>query len=263
MKENNLNTLFQNFLDKKLTSAELETLRQKLRKEPETKKLFTSFLLNNLKTIDNSLTADREMITEVYTNMQPVEMKVPNKMYLFQRYTSQNWPKLAIAASLLLLIVYSFLIYNSGANISGKNLYSLMIEPVSMERASATEMQLIERASFFYFKPTPFIDSLEALVRNCDSFCISQYYLAHAYLKTGQFGKAAPLFEDCIRHLDFLNQIPQLQGYTNEIKFNYLISKAMINNKDINVLNGLDTLIKVLNQSDPLYNKAIKFRNSL
>ena len=75
-----------------------------------------------------------------------------------------------------------------------------------MERASSSDMQLYEKASYFYFKPKPLTDSLEGLSNACRAFCLPKYYLAHAYLKNEQYDKANLLFEECLKNIDYLNQ---------------------------------------------------------
>lgn len=263
METNTLYKRFQDYQEKKMSSAELASFKLELQTNKETKRAFIAFLLNNLKSTDTTNLNDWEMISEAYLEISAVKMVNPSKVYVVKRFAMENWSTIAVAASLLILIVYSFAIYNSSANQLSRNFAQIMFEPESNQRASASGIQNSEKSFYFYSQPTPSIDSLEALAKACTSFCIPQYYLAHAYLKTGQFEKANLLFEQCLKHLDYLDAIPELQGSASETKFNALLTQVLMKNDAAVILPKLDSLIGQLKHDDAVYLKAMKLRKIL
>lgn len=259
----NTSIKFQEYLDHRLSPEEEAAFKAELQIDKKLKSKFVAFLLKKLQVQDAVDPDTREMVSEVYRNMTPVKMSNPSKIYRLNRFASDNWPKLAAAASFLLVMSYLISVYTSDAHNTGKNLNEIMLEPISMERASSSDMQLYEKASYFYFKPKPLTDSLEGLSNACRAFCLPKYYLAHAYLKNEQYDKANLLFEECLKNIDYINQIPQLQGHDQEIRLNVLISRAGLKMNSREILNDLNQLISELQPNDDIFERAQSLRKLL
>jgi hypothetical protein len=254
---------FQEYLDHRMSPEEETAFKAELESDAKLKSKFVAFMLKRLQVPDQVDPETREMVSEVYRNMTPVKMTNPSRIYRLNRFASDNWPKLATAASFLLVMGYLISVYTSEAYNTGKNLNEIMVEPISMERASSSEMKQYEKASYFYFKPSPLLDSLEAMSKACSDFCLPKYYLAHAYLKNKQYDKANLLFEDCLKNIDFLTQIPQLQGHEQEIRLNVLISRAGLKMNSTEILKDLDKLIDELKPNEDIYQSAESLRKVL
>lgn len=261
METTSLNKKFQSYLDQEMSGEELEAFKIELKTNAEIKKAYVAYLFQALKGPESSDVTSKEWITSVYRSGSPVKLEQPGKIYLLNRFISANWRKMAVAASLLLIVVFSYTIYIS--NLGSKDFNDFMSPPISMERASASPIQDYEKSSFFYSREIPQIDSLEALEKGCNGFCITKYYLAHAYLKTRQFEKAKQYFDECLLNLSFLNQIPQLQGAEFDIRLNALIVKAQLHTNISSIITELNSLVSPLEHNDPNYIKAMKFKKSL
>lgn len=263
MKQESHIDLFEAYLHGRLSSSELNRFKDRLKSDTIFKKEYLQFLLSQASWSNEALDKDRELMQDVYRSMQQVGYQTPTKTYRLKRYISDHRAVLSVAASLLLLLIFSIVIYQSTAP-SGEQLYAqLFVEPVGMERASVVERQFFEKASYFYFQDQPMLDSLEAQVNLKTSFNIPVYYLAHAYFKTRQYDKALELFELCLGNLDYINQVPQLQGSDLDLRFNTMLCKAILKKDKGALEREISSLEKSLEPTHPLQVKLKQLRKEL
>lgn len=249
--------LFNAFLQKEMNEEQLAGFKKELENNPELKKEFLVYLLNasdGMKVINPEL---RALVKEVYSETKSSEFQMPSRGYVIKRFAQDNWPRVAVAAGLVFAILYSISHFLAPADYSELKFAELMSEPISMERASVNDVQNYQQASYYYFQDKPLTDSLEAMADTCRTFCVGRYYLAHAYLKSEQFEKALDQFEICLKYLDQLNKVPQLQGSDAEIHFNLILTKLAINKDPLAAKKALGTLKEALNPNNTL-NKKIE-----
>lgn len=247
--------LFNAFLQKELTEDKLAGFKKELEHNPELKKEFVVYLLNasdGMKVIDPEL---RALVKEVYSESKSIGYHMPSRGYVIRRFAQDNWHRVVVAASLVFALLYSISHFFAPADFSELKFAELMSEPISMERASVNDVQTYNLASYYYFQEKPLIDSLEAMVDTCRTFCLGRYYLAHAYLKSDQFEKALDQFEICLKHLDQLNKVPQLQGSDAEIHYNLILTKLAIHKDPKAAKKDLGILKDALNPNDSLNEK--------
>jgi tetratricopeptide (TPR) repeat protein len=256
-------TQFEKYLEKQMDSRERYLFEQELKTNPKLKKEFTAFLLDRLRYDTGKSQEDRDWIRSVYREGPAVQAAAPSPFYIGKRFVIAQWPKLAAAAVLVLGVLYITLWSPQLRLDEPVFVQRVMIEPVSMERASSEQIQAYEKASYFYYQSEPMVDSLEAIARRSLDFDLSQYYLAHAYLKTGQFAKAAAMFDKCLAYADQLERVPQLQGSLADIKLNALIAHAASDPDKEGLVNELDSLIEKLDPKSASYSRAQELRSAL
>lgn len=254
---------FEAYLNKKLDEQEHLAFKEQLKTDPLFKKEFLQYLLSLASWSNSKLDVDREMMKQVYAELQPKPYQKPDQVYLFKRFVSDHLKTISVAASLLLLVSVTILLYQDSSTSSEQILAQLFIEPVSMERASAVEKKFFEKASYFYYQDKPLIDSLEAHAAKSTGFSIPKYYLAHAYFKNKEYKKALEMFESCLGNLDYINQVPQLQGSDADLRFNTVLAKAALNKDKTELLKELDAIEKSIEPTHPLMEKLNALRKKL
>lgn len=101
METTTLNKKFQSYLDQEMSGEELEAFKNELRSNAEVKKAYIAYLFQALKGTESSDVTSKEWITNVYRESTPVKLEQPGKIYLFNRFVSANWRKMAVAATLI------------------------------------------------------------------------------------------------------------------------------------------------------------------
>jgi tellurite resistance protein len=250
------------YLDGKMSSSEKAAFEKDLREDPDLRKSFVAELFRSLQGDTGEDAQTREMLRSVYAEMPPIRAEDDSRSGII-RFFGKGWMAYAVAASLILAVTYFTIFIQKNDVTQSQEMYAYMSTPVSMERASAGDMNIHERASYFYFQEQPLIDSLVPMAAACNGFCVPRYYLAHAYLKTGQFDKAHALFGDLISDIQRINDVPQLQGRELELRFNALVAEAAATGDRTKVQAELMKLIQELKKSDSLYHLAIRFKGAL
>ncbi|MCC6753047.1 MAG: hypothetical protein IT266_03575 [Saprospiraceae bacterium] len=251
MHDQNFSETFSAFISGTMPPEAMEAFRRRLTQDKVFKRAFIAYLLRTGASLPAESPFDRSTAQEIYAQVNPARYEKPSGTYLVRQQVREQWPRIAVAASLLLVIAASTLWYFSSQSDLGSTLAEWMIEPISMERASVTERQFFEKASHFYYQESPRIDSLETMAASCTGFCIPKYYLAHAYLKTAQYDKALPLFESCLGNLDYINQVPQLQGSDTDLRINTAIAKSALKKDKESILREIEQLEKQVPTDDP------------
>ncbi|MBP8725812.1 MAG: hypothetical protein KBF37_08750 [Saprospiraceae bacterium] len=251
MHDQNYSDTFSAFLSGTMSPETREAFRRRLQQDKVFKRAFIAYLLRTGASLPPESRFDRNTAQEIYAQVNPARYEKPSGNYLLRQQVREQWPRIAVAASILILVAVSALWYISNPSDPGSNLAEWMIDPISMERASATERQFFEKASHFYYQENPQVDSLEALAAVCTSFCIPKYYLAHAYLKMAKYDQALPLLESCLGNLDYINQVPQLQGSDTDLRINTLIARSALKKDRENILHEIEQLEKLLPPNDP------------
>ena len=263
MQTENTKEKIESYLQGQMNPVEREAFEKDLRNDPALRKSLTASLLRSLKKNSDEDEETRALLRSVYDTMPKLNEEEPKKTGI-NRFLSKLWIPYMAAASTIVAVVYFTLFYQQGGGQNNGDMYaSMMATPVSMERASVGDMAFNEKASFFYFQDQPMIDSLAPMALACNGFCVPKYYLAHAYLKTGQFDKANALFGELLSDVQRINDVPQLQGREQELRFNALVAKAAATGDRTKVHSELMKLIQELKKSDSLYNLAIRFRGAL
>lgn len=93
------------------------------------------------------------------------------------------------------------------------------------------------------------IPQLEQMTRDCPGgFCLSEYYLAHLYLKEAQYSKAAAAFERCITHYEIIGAyIPKDLDVHNALIFNRILAELGAGKKSrTEIRTALDALLPQL-----------------
>lgn len=263
MKPSNHSEEFEAYLGGLLAAAEISHFKHRLQTDPGYKKEYIQFLLSHASWSNESLDHDREMMKEVYQSLQEVPYEKPTTAYLVKHFIIDHRKAISVAASIVLLIaVGTFLFWNPSPS-NEQKFVGLFMEPVSMERASVVEKQFFEKASFFYFQEPPMMDSLEAQAKLKAGFTIPVYYLAHAYFKKGQYEKALKHFELCLGNLDYINQVPQLQGSDLDLRFNTLLCKVLLKRDKAVIELEISSIEKSLEPTHPLHSNLKQLRKEL
>ncbi|MBK9108381.1 MAG: tetratricopeptide repeat protein [Saprospiraceae bacterium] len=263
MKEKSNIELHEAYLNGSLRTEELNNFKSRLKSDPGFKKEFVQFLLSQSSWSNTKLDQDRDLIKQVYAELQPISYQKPDTKYLLKRFWSDHQKSIAIAASFLLLLSICT-VYLWNPPISNEQMFAqFMVEPVSMERASVVEKQFFEKSSQFYYQDQPLIDSLVAQLNKSSEFGIPVYYLAHAYFKTKQYEKALDYFERCLGKLDYINQVPQLQGSDIDIRFNTLLTKFILKKDKAVLLQEINSIEKSIEPTHPLMPKLEKIKKEI
>lgn len=263
MKQKSNIEVFNAYLNESLKAEALNEFKYRLRNEPGLKKEFVQFLLSQASWSTAQLDKDRDMLKQVYAELKPVDYQKLNTQYLVKRFLSDHQRSFAIAASLIIILSIS-IVYFWNPPVSDEQIFAqFMVEPVSMERASAVEKQFFEKSSQFYYQDQPLIDSLEAQLNKNSEFGIPVYYLAHAYFKNKEYEKALEFFDRCLGQLDYINQVPQLQGSDIDLRFNALLTKVILKKDKAALLLEINSLEKSLEPTHPLSVKLEKLKKEI
>ena len=192
----------------------------------------------------------------------------------YLRFSLLEWPMWKILVGLIIPIFLLLIIWvNQTLNpINPKSLSNYFIEPHCIGEAGARQtpssdlrLTILYRSSGFYCQNrTGGIDSMVQVLTECQTFCIAQYYLAHAYFKNNQYDQAVANFEACLENQETLKQYEFYNSSRSlRLKFNLILAKLGINSNDPALKEELKKLIDESQEFEDLNQQAKKLYRDL
>jgi hypothetical protein len=260
-------TTIEAYLQGKLSSSDRRDFESALRRDATLQKMvLPEYLALKAERLYEQASL-RDLVQEVSRETGPLpdpELTFGDRLSLWIRN-----PRFVALASipLILSVLYLFSLPPFGKNATAPDqidraLNAAFIEPVNMAQAGAVEdsieaERILRQASDFYWS-TPggaAADSLNRLAQGCQGYCMASYYMAHWYLKNGDYPAAERYFVQTEQQSAYLRQFPRIKDLS-KIRFNLLLSRIRQAPDDPTAVQALDNLMNASDCSDLVKEKA-------
>ena len=250
MENANFNARIRAYLDGEMSGQERRAFEDELRNDTSLQKA----LLQSALWTQNPVSATEARVRDVAARFreQTPPLHVP-KVTFFDHIRLEPRKILARAAVLIgILFIAAPAIYVNFIKppLPVAELTGNFIDPVRLgvaggpgDSSLTAARAIFERSSDFYWKKKAGgLDSLLQVAASCSGFCMARYYLAHWYLKQGQYDQARTEFEACLANEAYLQKFSESSDL-GIIKLNYLLAELGASGKSEKVLSGLKSLI--------------------
>lgn len=210
----------ENYLRGNMSTQERALFEQEIQTDPHLKKTAIAYLLGAPEGSESP--QDLAGIWRRESSLPIPEISFPDRLrYLWYEGRSWIWP---FAAGLALVVAAIILFSAPRLSPSLASLYLLQPDcgTVAGER-ELPDLDLKKKAADLYCGVTPGgTDALAALAGPATAFNIAHFYLAHDYLRSGDYDKAAKELDMCLRHGQEMNRYDS--GYLQMAEFNRILA---------------------------------------
>lgn len=245
----------ENYLRGKMTKQEKALFEKDIQTDPQLKKTAITYLLG--------VSAESESADElirIWQQESPLptpEISFADRLrYLWYENKSWIWPA---AAGLALIVAAVFLF--STPRPSPNLISQYFLQPDCGTIAGVQEspdLDMKKKAADLYCGVTPGgTEALTALAGSDNPFNIAHFYLAHDYLRNGDYDNAGNELEKCVQHGDEINRYDS--GYLQMAEFNRILA-SLGQGASANELRGA---VAAYRAKYPGHTKAAEFENEL